>query len=404
MLRELFMNDISEKYILEKLVTKYERSVLYRKGTDLNLKIKIKIRQLYPKYDASDYYQNRLKIDFIAEKLSKQGLINVDYVGEDIDSVTLRLGDDELKETYRIIDRPFNRDNEKIAINYLKTREIEKDWIKIFIDDMIDQLTDHKSIIHYLPIDNQNDLTDILKILDNLCNQDEEISMRKLSLKLFNDSKRFESLKGRVVNIVTDYYHEEFEDEEELLAYFNVIKNPGFIYLSGNIVIEINGQTIDVGKLEGPFSLVTANITKMNIIEIKDKNVVTVENLTSFYDLKIEDSLIIYLGGYHNALRRKLLTNIFEYNKKLNFYHFGDIDAGGFYIYLHLIEKTGIPFKRLAMNKDILVKYLKYCKKLTVNDRKKLSILNDVISDGTIDYMLEHNVKLEQEIVEIDKI
>lgn len=404
MLRELFMNNISEKYILEKLVTKYERSVLYRKGTDLNLKIKIKICQLYPKYDASDYYQNRLKIDFIAEKLSKQGLINVDYVGEDIDSVILRLGDEELKEIYRIIDRPFNRDNEKIAINYLKTLEIEKDWIKIFIDDMIDQLTDHKSIIHYLPIDNQNDLTDILKILDNLCNQDEEISMRKLSLKLFNDSKRFESLKGRVVNIVTDYYYEEFEDEEELLAYFNIIKNPGFIYLSGNIVIEINGQTIDVGKLEGPFSLVTANITKMNLIEIKDKNVVTVENLTSFYDLKIEDSLIIYLGGYHNALRRKLLTNIFEYNKKLNFYHFGDIDAGGFYIYLHLIEKTGIPFKRLAMNKDILVKYLKYCKKLTVNDRKKLSILNDVISDGTIDYMLEHNVKLEQEIVEIDKI
>lgn len=398
------MNNISEKYILEKLVTKYERSVLYRKGTDLKLKIKIKIRQLYPKYDASDYYQNHLKIDFIAEKLSKQGLINVDYAGEDIDAVILRLGDEELKETYRIIDRPFNRDNEKNAINYLKTFEIEKDWIKIFIDDMIEQLIVHKSIIHYLPIDNQNDLIDIVKILDNLCNQDEEISMRKLSLKLFNDSKRFESLKGRIVNIVTDYYYEDFEDEEELLAYFNIIKNPGFIYLSGNIVIEINGQTIDVGRLDGPFSLVTANITNMNIIEIKDKNVVTVENLTSFYDLKIVDSLIIYLGGYHNALRRKLLTNIFEYNKKLSFYHFGDIDAGGFYIYLHLIEKTGIPFKRLAMDKDVLVKYLKYCKKLTVNDRKKLCILNDVINDGTIDYMLEHNVKLEQEIVEIDKI
>lgn len=398
------MNNISEKYILEKLVTKYERSVLYRKGTDLNLKIKIKIRQLYPKYDASDYYQYRLKIDSIAEQLSKQGLISVDYVGEDIDSVVLRLEDEELKETYRIINRPFNRDNDKITVNYLKALEIEKDWIRIFVDDMIKQLTVHKSIIHYLPIDNQNDLIDILKILDNLCNQDEEISMRKLSLKLFNDSKHFESLKGRVVNIVTDYYYEDFEDEEELLAYFNIIKNPGFIYLSGNIVIEINDQTIDVGKLDGPFSLVTANIKNMNIIEIKDKNVVTVENLTSFYDLKIKDSLIIYLGGYHNALRRKLLTNIFEYNQKLDFYHFGDIDAGGFYIYLHLIEKTGIPFKRLAMNKDILVKYLKYCKKLTVNDRKKLSILSDVINDGTINYMLEHNVKLEQEIIEIDKI
>lgn len=56
------------------------------------------------------------------------------------------------------------------------------------------------------------------------------------------------------------------------------------------------------------------------------------------------------------------------------------------------------------MSKDILIKYADYCKKLTANDRKKLSNLKEYITDGTIEYMLEHDVKLEQEIVEIEDI
>lgn len=58
-----------------------------------------------------------------------------------------------------------------------------------------------------------------------------------------------------------------------------------------------------------------------------------------------------------------------------------------------------MSFKAIAMSKDILIKYADYCKKLTSKDRKKLSNLKECITDGTIEYMLEHNVKLEQEIV-----
>ena len=393
-----------QKNILEKLVTKYERSVLYRKGSTLNLKIKVKIRQLYPNYDASDFYRERKEIDEIIAQLCHDNLIETKYDDEGIDEIALILTDKSLKQTYRLISRPFNRDNEKKTLEYLEKIDFKVIWINRFIDDMINKLIDHQSINHYLPIDAPTDLEDIIVILQCLDKQSQEISLRKLSLKLFNDSKRFESLKGRLVNIIRDYYEEQFDDEEEMLAHFNIIKNPGFIYISGNIIIEINGQVIDLGLLEGPFSLMSKNIEMMKIIEIKDDHVLTVENLTSFYDLNLNNTLIVYLGGYHNALRRKLLTDIYKMKPKLNFYHFGDIDAGGFYIYLHLIEKTGILFKTLAMNKNILIKYDDYCKKLTANDRKKLSNLKEYIIDGTIEYMLEHNVKLEQEIVEIEDI
>lgn len=188
-----------------------------------------------------------------------------------------------------------------------------------------------------------------------------------------------------------------------MFSHFNIIKNPGFIYLNGNIKIRLNGQIIDIGKLNSPFSLTTANIKFLEIIEIQDTKVLTVENLTSFYDTSLKDTLIVYLGGYHNALRRELLLKIYEFNSNLKFYHFGDIDAGGFYIYRHLLEKTNIPFELLAMDRETLIKYQDYTRPLTQNDQKRLRNLKTLINVDVIEYMLEHNCKLEQEIVELDE-
>ena len=78
--------------------------------------------------------------------------------------------------------------------------------------------------------------------------------------------------------------------------------------------------------------------------------------------------------------------------------HFGDIDAGGFYILEHLKTKTGIPFQPYRMNAETLKKYKKQAVPLTEHDRKRLQKLrqNPVYSE-TIRYMLENNIKLEQE-------
>lgn len=95
---------------------------------------------------------------------------------------------------------------------------------------------------------------------------------------------------------------------------------------------------------------------------------------------------------------------IYQFKTNLNYYHFGDIDAGGFYIYLHLVEKTNIPLKTTVMNIGILLKYQEYTKKLTANNRKRLIKLKERFHDDVIDYMLENDCKLEQEIVELHTI
>ena len=132
------------------------------------------------------------------------------------------------------------------------------------------------------------------------------------------------------------------------------------------------------------------------------KRVVTVENLTSFHDYEGTDDFVIYLGGFHNKVKRDFLMFLYEQNDGKKYLHFGDIDAGGFYILEHLKAKTGIPFKTLYMDVETLVKYKSQTKRLTQNDRQRIKNLLAKTENykDVLEYMLEQDCKLEQEVLD----
>lgn len=113
--------------------------------------------------------------------------------------------------------------------------------------------------------------------------------------------------------------------------------------------------------------------------------------------------MMVYLGGYHNTVRRKLLWNIYEKLPGAVYLHFGDIDVGGFEIYLDLCKKTGIPFRPYLMGVEQLQQYERYTKKLTENDRRRLDVLRKKSENEEIqpvlEYMNAQGVKLEQECI-----
>ena len=98
-----------------------------------------------------------------------------------------------------------------------------------------------------------------------------------------------------------------------------------------------------------------------------------------------------------NILSQKFKFNGYHDTANAAYYHFGDIDAGGFYILLHLRRKTGVPFQPYKMDISTLKDNLLYTKKLTDNDRTRLGNLLDSEFKDTISFMLENNCKLEQE-------
>jgi len=157
-------------------------------------------------------------------------------------------------------------------------------------------------------------------------------------------------------------------------------------------------------------------LKRFNIIETLDKDmtlsdsriivyptiqmIVRGENINSIYE---KECGVIYLGGYHNKVRQKLLSKIYEQNPSINYFHFGDIDAGGFKILVHLKKKTNIPFKSLNMEEETLKKYLNYSRELTPNDVIEINRLlenKDYLEyENVLKALLKYNKKLEQEII-----
>ena len=147
------------------------------------------------------------------------------------------------------------------------------------------------------------------------------------------------------------------------------------------------------------FVLPSSCIKDLKIKRMDARQVMTVENLTSFHDISLKDTFFIFTNGFHNHVIEAFLECVYDFlGERVSYLHFGDIDAGGFHIYESLIKKTQIPFQTYKMNVNMLKKYKAYTKPLTDNDRKRLLSFKDRHQE-VIDYMLKHNVKLEQEII-----
>lgn len=190
-----------------------------------------------------------------------------------------------------------------------------------------------------------------------------------------------------------------------------IVHTPTYVMLKGNVKLILGEQKLDLSLLQGDIALSTESLKELRDIVVLGARVVTVENLTSFHDYPAGEDCVIYLGGFHNQVKRDFLLYLYERNRKKEYRHFGDIDAGGFYILEHLRKKTGIGFQPLYMDVETLRRYKEDRKPLTGNDRKRLMQLKEEVSGrkvrgvdeedyrDVIDYMLEWNCKLEQEAV-----
>jgi len=193
------------------------------------------------------------------------------------------------------------------------------------------------------------------------------------------------------------------------LAEYGIYHTPNYVYLKGEVSFTIKDTEFNIGSLKQGIGISGDDLSEIRFCDISSvKRILTIENLTTFFRWEEPESLIIYLGGYHNSIRRTLLKAIYDALPAAEYFHFGDIDAGGFEIYRDLCEKSKIPFQMYRMDLDTLMSYQKYGKELTESDRIRLKKILERTADkadgfcGLIQYMLEHNVKLEQECI-LDK-
>lgn len=256
---------------------------------------------------------------------------------------------------------------------------------------------------------NYENLPEIFSMIAFLENNYTELYIREASMNVYGDSKYFEEKTLEpVCKMLRKYRNKPCEDEElldEVLLDYHIRKEPQKYCLKGDFSIEIGGTTIDFGALSCGVEFDTRTLLQIDKIIIHAPKFMTIENRASYLRYSAGDTVTFYLGGYANRFQRDFIKKVHEDNPDITYLHFGDIDAGGFWIHHNLCVITGVKFDSFCMSKRELEsdKYKKCLQPLSGNDISRLQGLQEMEQySDTVNYMLENNVKLEQEIVSLE--
>ena len=395
-----------QEVVLNKLLDKYEKSKTFIGTNQINQSFGKKISEIFSKYNDDAEYDLFCDINDALHKLETLQYISIIYErGDIINMVSLNVAN--LGEIYEFVGREPKKDENDWLLDTMLSFEIKlnnNSRLKLlgeYFKVQREKISKNQKVEYY--DSEKTGYVDLLTLVYELLTNESEIFVRDLSIRLFHDSKKVEKLESKAKALL--YQYGDYLDKESVFEECNVLKTPTYVCVKGKAVLMLAGQTVDLSKLMGDIALSTESLKELESVKVIGKRVVTVENLTSFHNYGVakqeREDFVIYLGGFHNRAKREFLIKLYEQNKDKEYRHFGDIDAGGFYILEHLKRKTGIPFVSLNMDRDILEKYMEYTKKLTVNDRKRLEMLlgNLEKDKEVVEFMLNNNCKLEQEAV-----
>lgn len=288
-------------------------------------------------------------------------------------------------------------------------------WINLpSIDGLIDECNKYQDILPIAEfkcklIKIKNDNKSFKKYLSNkwfiaikavaiIENLDSEVLERDFSEKAYGDSKAFNAYKSYIYEIYNVRY-----DKDTFFTSKGIVKMYYPIFLKGKSIIKIN-------------SLVEINLSHLTSIGIDGKDnvqllngakVLTIENYASFTDCNSNAfDLIIYTGGFCNENLIFLLKG-FSKMKSVEYYHWSDLDVGGFNI-LKQIRSNGIDCKSFNMDYQFLQSIKekaipidakksndvnKYLKKLEA--LKNHPFLHD--EREVIEYLIKNKIWFEQE-------
>ena len=395
-----------DKIILNKLLDSYESSLLSTGKNERTIHIEWRFtKKNLPAYfdESSEEYEI---IHILMRQLEEKNLIKIIWKDNKQGHVILKvqLNVENLDYAYKYVKRIPKEDlvakNIEVFLEILE--ETNSLVIRNFVNYLQGRLQENKSVKEFIELDNITETRKLFHAIQAIEKNKEALYLREFSIRTFQDSKAFEQIMSKIYHVYR-CFDECYQNEDmgEWLADYNIYQNPNYVYIKGDISMHIENQEINLSLFKQGLGISGEDIEKIEITKSSViKKIITIENLTTFFRWQENNSLIIYLGGYHNKIRRNLLSKIYQAYPEAVYNHFGDIDAGGFEIYKNLCERTSIPFQMYHMNLGTLKKYEKYGKKLTENDRKRLQGMqnNEGIKE-LVKYMLENDIKLEQECI-----
>lgn len=387
--------DIKQKTLEKLLEILVSRDSFYVPGAKSQ---KVELQRKDKLYDG---LRNKLELEEEMHVLESTGYVDVIWSNGIFISVILRKDEPTLARLFRYL----GQEDPRIAAS--RQIELLRRWttnphpvVRSFAIAMTEKLTDRRPATKNYYSDEEQ-LQKYLVAMDAIAGLEQETFYRNLSMKLFGNSKELEGMASKLNSLFREFDERSYDEEEEPLAIYGLIKNPIQVRLKGPIAIKVGEQEIDLSSWPNFFALNDEAIARCSVTSGNPKRVITIENLTSFSAFNDPEAITIYLAGFHDKVKQSLLLKIFEAFPDIPYLHFGDMDSGGFYIFHHLKVDTRIPFSPFKMDVESFLSVERFALPLSPNDRKRLTAQLDDPSfqefHELIALMLEKNEKVEQE-------
>lgn len=399
-----FNADKTQRKVLSALLDKYENSKTYKGENQVHQTFSIAPDIIMRDYD-SDFadVEDLHLFEEALDELAREQLVRLELRGTVIRKIILN--PESIPVCYEILGREDKNARIRDQILFYESYIGKSAVLDRFCKEQISLLESGRKP-EYLPEEAGELLSLCLFILENK----QELLERELSIVRFGNSKLFEKrFRTRVCRILQKYgdyaelldgVDDRREREQIVLGEHSIYSNPSYLYIKGKATLTFRDLPPVELSLDTPVAYSSESLQRLEQIDIHDSQVMTIENLTSFNRMKEKGYFYLFLSGYHNTVKQRLLTRIAEQNRGIRWFHFGDFDPDGFLIVEHLKKKTGIDFHPIHMGRDELEKYKKYGRPMEENDRKKArSLLEKGMYPQEMAFMLEHDCKIEQEIV-----
>ncbi len=397
--------DKYESKILNRLLDKYEESKSFNGTNQVKQSFYLYPEKEFPRYKDDSDYETYAAINNAVLFLENKDYVQVTRERNGVIK-RVKLQEVNIYLIYNTLKRrPKEEENEWIANQLDQIYSKNSLILKRYAENQKIRLAQNKKVEFYE--NDHSEYENILKAVLFVEMNEKEIFVRDASVQLFGDSKYLERILMKVQLLMFKYG--DFEEKDTVMEECGIVKTPTYVAIKGKVIINIAGQIIDLSNFKGDLALSTKTIEEIEDIKVLGNRVITIENLTTFHDYDKVDGCCIYLGGFHNKIKRRFIKELSQKNPHKEYYHFGDIDAGGFHIYEHLVEKTGIMFQLLNMDIMTLETNRNIWRTLTVNDKKRLESLIQRLNEKECNhslvvdyrevllYMLDNNCKIEQE-------
>ncbi len=395
-----------KEQILKTLVDKYRRSKKDTGKNQIRRRTKMKPSLVY-----ADYYANNgdlaciMAVNEAAFALKDMGFVTCETEHFSYEIREIFLVDEKIETAEEYLQKQYGYESKASRIRYvqglIETYGQRSPGAGQRCERLRRELEQNKLRKDY------SEEEDLLKALVFVENNREPLFLREASMMIYGDSKYLEEhvLAGlcRILRASRKRPCKESELLDEILKEYKIRREVQRLAFKGPCTLVMaGGEPIETGVLPGGIELCGEDLQQLVRIKCRAETVITVENKTAYYRFERENTLVFYLGGYVTRLQRDFLRKLREDNETLRWLHFGDIDAGGFYILDHLRRRTEIPFQPYLMNVEVLkdARWRECLKKLSQEDVRRLkALLKRQEYRETVSYMLEKQVKLEQEIV-----